>query len=241
MFAMSSLYTIGRNLPNIVLRAFFMLSCKPIVGAQPRIYVVMAYVAYGYRLDNGKWAPIFNACTSKNNQIMKKSNETQVMSLQVTDGVSVDYIPSQEHEYLMTTEQVAKGYGIGTATLRRHRMEHADELVEGKHFIVRVSNLNADRKSATYKQILWTKRGIVRLGFFVKSERAKIFRNLTEDLVIKLDEHYGILSNPSRRLINRLDRDRLIRLLTLTNHIENTELRISITNELTGGLNYGNI
>lgn len=179
---------------------------------------------------------------------MKKSNATQVMSLQVTDEVSVDYIPSQEHEYLMTAEQVAKGYGISVATLRSHKYEHQDELVEGKHFITCIQSLNphvgktnADRKSATYKQVLWTKRGIVRLGFFVKSERAKIFRNLTEDLVIKLDEHYGILSNPSKRLINRLDRDRLIRLLTLTNHIENTELRISITNELTGGLNYGNI
>ena len=241
MFVTQSLYTIGRNLPNIVLRAFFMPSCKPIVGAQPRIYVVMAYIAYGYRLCNGTWAPIFHAYMQKNNQIMKKSNEMQVMSLQVTDEVSVDYIPSQEHEYLMTTEQVAKGYGISSKTLHRHRSEHSDELIEGKHFIVQSQNLIPGRKSATYKQILWTKRGIVRLGFFVKSERAKIFRNLTEDLVIKLDEHYGILSNPSRRLINRLDRDRLIRLLTLTNHIENTELRISITNELTGGLNYGNI
>ena len=66
----------------------------------------------------------------------------------------------------------------------------------------------------------------------------------------KVDQQCDLFGNPmlvpaksltGRRLINRLDRDRLIRLLTVTNHIENTELRISITNELTGGLNYGNI
>lgn len=44
-----------------------------------------------------------------------------------------------------------------------------------------------------------------------------------------------------KRLINRLDRNRLIRLLALASRISDNELRIAITNELTGGLNYGNI
>ena len=44
-----------------------------------------------------------------------------------------------------------------------------------------------------------------------------------------------------KRLINRIDRNRLIRLLALTSRITDNELRIAITNELTGGLNYGNI
>lgn len=40
---------------------------------------------------------------------------------------------------------------------------------------------------------------------------------------------------------NRLDKDRLIRLLTLTNQVEDNEIQIAITNELTGGLHYGNV
>ncbi|EIQ01065.1 hypothetical protein OpiT1DRAFT_05632 [Opitutaceae bacterium TAV1] len=31
---------------------------------------------------------------------------------------------------------------------------------------------------------LWTKRGVIRLGFFIKSERAKKFRNAAEDLTL---------------------------------------------------------
>jgi len=34
-------------------------------------------------------------------------------------------------------------------------------------------------------QTLWTKRGIVRLGFFIKSERAKLFRDWAEDFILR--------------------------------------------------------
>lgn len=35
------------------------------------------------------------------------------------------------------------------------------------------------------KTTIWTKRGIVRLGFFIRSERAKRFRDIAEDLVLR--------------------------------------------------------
>ena len=35
------------------------------------------------------------------------------------------------------------------------------------------------------KKLFWTKRGVIRLGFFIKSERAKNFRNWIEDIIIE--------------------------------------------------------
>lgn len=103
----------------------------------------------------------------------------------IIDGVVLPVRPSQEHEYLLETKLVAKGYGVSAEVIRTHKRDHADELVEGKHFIS-VGNPNANpRAGIAHKQTVWTKRGIIRLGFFIKSERAKKFRDIAEDLVIR--------------------------------------------------------
>lgn len=92
----------------------------------------------------------------------------------------------------MTSKEVAKGYGISEITLRRHKMEQSEELVEGKHFIAAVRILNGEEQSTLkipHNTTLWTKRGIIRLGFFIKSERSKLFRDWAEDLIIKVEEY----------------------------------------------------
>jgi len=104
----------------------------------------------------------------------------------VTEGVTVNVIPNREHEYLMTASEVAFGYGCAESTFRSAMYRHADELLENKHWIKGVAKCNTLEKSknAQPNQVFWTKRGIVRLGFFIKSERAKLFRNWAEDLII---------------------------------------------------------
>ena len=167
----------------------------------------------------------------------------------VAENLIVTVEPSRLHEFLMTTNEVAKGYGVSGGTVRKHKIEHQDELIEGKHFIVventRMNNAdtgatfsNSDTKSATYKQILWTKRGIVRLGFFIKSERAKLFRDWAEDLVIFTAEQaekaqqLSIWPEPEKRKHNRLTQERLVDILVEVNKIEDKELRLSIVNKL---------
>lgn len=95
------------------------------------------------------------------------------------DGVELTLTPDARHEYLMTTEQVAVGYGVTPENIRSHKLTKADELVGGKHWLA-VGNTNA-AGTVTF----WTKRGIVRLGFFIRSARARKFRDLAEDLVIE--------------------------------------------------------
>ena len=68
-----------------------------------------------------------------------------------------------------TTEYVAKRYGTSETNIRDHKREHADEIVEGIHFIVET---NKFRKTA----IKWTLRGIIKLGMFIRSKEAKYFR-----------------------------------------------------------------
>lgn len=168
-----------------------------------------------------------------------------LLPMTVMEGVTVNVLPNPEHEFLMSTADVAHGYGTSSKNIREHKRVNS-EFIEGKHFISGAKISGSDPCNKVY----WTKRGIIRLGFFIKSERAKLFRDWAEELVIKINEQCDLFGNrlpspvkklPLKRLTNRLDRDRLIRLLALTSRITDNELRISITNELTGGLNYGNI
>lgn len=94
---------------------------------------------------------------------------------------SVMLTPDAEHEFTAGTIEVAIGYGVTPDAIRMQKHRHADELIEGKHWVV------TDRYAAggTQQVTLWTKRGIVRLGFFIRSERARLFRDMAEDLVIK--------------------------------------------------------
>lgn len=95
------------------------------------------------------------------------------------DGTSIEVNPHEDHEYTLSTALVAEGYQVSPVTIRRHLQNNADELVEGKHFY-RIQNMNAGNRS----ELHWTKRGIIRLGFFIKSERAKEFRDKAEDLIL---------------------------------------------------------
>lgn len=110
-------------------------------------------------------------------------NSTPV-SKKFNDNV-IELYPDKEHEFVMTYAQVAKGFGCCEGTIRSAKKEHADELIEGKHLITSTVGNSNSRKQLQMKKVYWTKRGIVRLGFFLRSERAKQFRDWAEDLIIK--------------------------------------------------------
>jgi hypothetical protein len=123
-----------------------------------------------------------------------EKNEKQAMSLQVTEGLTVTVLPDSNHEFLMSTKEVAHGYGVHPDTIRSQKRHYNDEFIEGKHFISNVQILHV-ASSGSSRGTFWTKRGIVRLGFFIKSDRARLFRDWAEDLVInKLESKQKQLS-----------------------------------------------
>jgi hypothetical protein len=163
-------------------------------------------------------------------------NEKQAMSLTVTDGLTVTILPDSNHEFLMTTQTVAKGYGLTDGTLRSHASLNKTELIEGKHFVKAVEYLNTLPKGVQPHQTLWTKRGIVRLGFFIKTDRAVMFRNWAEDLIINvMGQKLPALPESPKRNHNRLTTDRLLDIMADVCRIDDKELRLSISDKLMKG------
>lgn len=92
---------------------------------------------------------------------------------------------------------------------------------------------------------MWTKKGVVRLGFFIKSARAKLFRDWAEELIIGKDgqrdlfgletvKPIAVLPVKEKRNHNRLTADRMVRILADVARIEDSELRMRLVNELMG-------
>ena len=150
-------------------------------------------------------------------------------------------LPDSNHEFLMSTKQVATGFGVSDYNIRQHKLEHSFELIEGKHFISGVSIPHA-ASTGSSKGTLWTKRGIVRLGFFIKSERAKLFRDWAEELVIEKTMQPTLFDVPAKQLPahrkhNRLTSERLLSIMADVARIDDREVRLSIANKLMmGGL-----
>ena len=84
-----------------------------------------------------------------------------------------------EDNNLLSTLDVATGYGVSDSTIRRHLQLHSDELLEGIHYINKTSQRGT-------KKLMWTLEGVHMLGFFIKSERAKEFRKFTAKLLTEI-------------------------------------------------------
>lgn len=94
--------------------------------------------------------------------------------------------PDNSHEWLLETSLVAKSYGCTPRHIRQTIKNHLDEFIEGKQIIkVGTNTSHLHKKNAQQNQIYFTKRGVVMLGFFLRSETAKKFRRFAEDLIIE--------------------------------------------------------
>ena len=95
-------------------------------------------------------------------------------------GGAIEVQPDVEHEWLLSSKDVADGYGLSEVGLRSTKSRNADEFEESKHWVVAKCNT----LGGTQKTVMWTKRGVVRLGFFIKTPMAKEFRDWAEDYIV---------------------------------------------------------
>lgn len=88
------------------------------------------------------------------------------------------------HEWLAPTADVAAGFGCDASAIRHAKVRHEDELVAGQHWVVTSRHTPGGLQPVT----MWTKRGVVRLGMFIRSERAARFRDWAENLIVSAYE-----------------------------------------------------
>lgn len=164
---------------------------------------------------------------------MQKLESQQVLNLQVTDGLTVAVIQDSSYEFLMPTKDVAVGFGVSEYNIRQHKSTNPDEFIEGKHFAKGVS-ISHTLQNAQPHAIYWTKAGILKLGMFIKSERAKVFRDWAVSVILKVSAPMVDLpvTKVPKRKHNRLSASRLLDIMADVARIEDSELRIRLVNKL---------
>ena len=167
---------------------------------------------------------------------MNVTNE--ISTLNVSADLSVSVLASSDYGFLMTTNDVAKGYGISRDTVHAHKSRNSNEFVEGVHFVKGLENCKTlGLKNSQPNQIYWTKVGVIRLGFFISSERAKVFRDWAEQVVLEYVQHKAVaptvkLPQIRRHNHNRLNKDRLVEILGLVALVEDKEVRTALVKKL---------
>lgn len=160
------------------------------------------------------------------------------VAVKLNEQITLSVIPDAQHEFLLDTKQVAEGYGIAESTLRRHLQGHRDELNEGEHYVFPAVHFLNDGKTPV-KKTFWTKAGVVKLGLFIKSERAKAFREWVVALVLRQETKTAVKSKPitklpdaPKRKHNRLSQERLLDIMRDVCEIKDDELRMRISRKL---------
>jgi hypothetical protein len=162
--------------------------------------------------------------------------ETRI-KLSINKKESISALNHPKYGYLLSTLEVAKGYGLSREGLNKVFTRNPLDFQENTHYVKggticpTLPNANI-QPHATY----WTKAGVIRFGFFVKTARGVAFRDLAEKILIS-----GIDENQQKKIslpaahktkANRLTEKRLIDLLTLCSEIEDNDLRIKMRNAI---------
>jgi hypothetical protein len=168
---------------------------------------------------------------------MSYKENQQILNLQVTEGLAVAVIQNQTHEFLMPVKDVAMGYDISAGTIRAHLSNNPEEFQYGKHYLKGVDIIDTLEKNAQPHAVYWTKAGVIRLGFIIKSERAKLFRDWAENVLLTVTSPLPLHSLPAapKRRHNRLTNERLLDILVDVCQIEDSGLRNRIAAKLKGG------
>ena len=164
---------------------------------------------------------------------MTVTKNPQVVNLQVTEGLTVAVFQNQSHEFVMPVRDVALGYGVASGTIRNQLSKNFDEFIEGRHYIKGVAFCDTLPNIQPHA-IYWTKAGVVRLGFFIKSERAKMFRDWAETVVLQAlsPQLPKSLPDAPKRRHNRLSQERLVGILADVARIDDRDLRLSLISKL---------
>lgn len=86
-----------------------------------------------------------------------------------------------EKQWYMTVEEVARAYGVERQSILWHLNKRQDEIRAGIEKGVSITDTLGGKQEIT---VIY-REGVIKLGFFMRGERAKAFRQFATDLVIQ--------------------------------------------------------
>jgi prophage antirepressor-like protein len=105
------------------------------------------------------------------------------------NGVTLSVIETGDNrQWSMTVEEAAKGYGVTSKTVRNHISNHCDEIRDG----IERGTQTLGTLGGEQKHTVLYREGVIKLGFFIKSKSAAIFRQWATNLVVQHLDNKGM-------------------------------------------------
>lgn len=109
------------------------------------------------------------------------------------------YIQNNRFKENYKISEVAFNYGVAEKTITGHKREHDDELIENIHYFYSLEQTKGGRQ----RIIRWTLEGVYMLGFFIKSQQAKIYRKKVAEFLRLCDKARQNKFNEARATITQ--------------------------------------
>lgn len=164
--------------------------------------------------------------------VVNQQNNSK-LTLQVMNDLTVQLYSNPQFDFLMDTETVAKGYGVSVNAIHSHKSRYSDEFKENVHYATAAAlAICKSDNEIPHNKVFWTKAGVVRFGFFIKSERAKAFRDWAEKIVLEVTAPTVSLPPATPRKHNRITPARMVAILADVAKIDDKALRLSLIEKL---------
>ena len=150
--------------------------------------------------------------------------------VQIASNISMNVIPSERHEFLVTTKEFARAINISENTIRTNKSR--GNFKEDIHFIDNYDVYDDDEKLEV-RCTVWTKKGVIEHATFIRTGYGKELRNWVGN---QNGSALVVAGKPIKRNHNRLTHERLLDIMSDVCEIENKELRLRISTKLTGGV-----
>jgi len=85
----------------------------------------------------------------------------------------------EKHEWFLTLNEVAKAFEVDTQQILELKTAHEDALTQGRHYQME-SVISGGKKSS--ELMLWSKKGIIRLAYYLRNDAGLRFLDFAEDL-----------------------------------------------------------
>jgi prophage antirepressor-like protein len=156
------------------------------------------------------------------------------MELAVQVNKEIVFLLDKKYGHVLPSKDVAKNYGVKSDTIRRHKVDHLDELLENEHWVKLEVQTNSGKQKITH----WTLDGIHMLGFFIKSPKAKAFRKVVAGLL--RDIRNGDKAIITKEQVERIKRELNSQVSALTQELYNTKRELTEARRLLGRIEYNN-
>jgi len=116
--------------------------------------------------------------------------------------VELHFLVDEKHQWLITLKELSFAFDVPLHKIIEVQSEHEKDLIEGKHFIF--DSIESPYWSDGTRRLLWTKKGVMRLAFWLNNSRVIDAIDFFEELQfnsVNKDAHTKIYSEVESALL----------------------------------------